>query len=278
MTRKTLYTKIQDYVTQSTWLPKINNYTPHSTWSDTRVEAIDAKIHSAQQDKYDFTATTNQYCFSKQNNTGFYYLCDESYHAVARYYSLVPHAFGVLSMMVLDVVAIIYNTPRLFYNLLTGNPTSALANLQQICFRVINFLTKPFQWAGLMLSVVLGIFYPDNRDKTYVNIERDIYLGVFSFGPFIPLDTQEDGAKEPLLSELVHQAKEISLHSCFKQYQSYKSVDRGVLARISDSLYVNRAEPCEIENKATQNTLVDKACAMKEGETIEDLQLRVLNP
>ena len=300
MAKKTWMQKIQNYITQSTWLPRISYYTPDSVWRNYRVETIDSKVHVVAKDKYDFTSKTKKYCFIKFDTTGSYYYCEEDYaqhffyanedkrliHLIPRnpngidgywiaYHSfgLVTHLFGVVGMMVLDVLAAIYTAPQLFYNLLTGNLTCALADARQVCLRTVNFLVKPLLWGGFVWSFLVGIFNTESAHKIYLGIEHDVYLGVFSLGPFTHLDVQENRENEPLL-DLVNQVDEICPYTAYtneKKFQHLRSLNVNNLKYVSDQCYLD-------EKLSTQNVIAAKAPDMKEGDTFEDSQLRVVKP
>ena len=178
---------MQRYITQPAWLPKVHDYVAKNTWRDMRVETTATKISAAGQDKYRFSKSRRLYSF-KTSSTGAYYVCSDGFNDQVRYaLGLITHLFGVVSMMVLDVLAAGYVLLQLPYNVLTGNGQGAYTNIEQGLVRLTNCLAKPLQWGELLLSIMVRIWHADSADKMYLSLERDMYLGVFNFGPLVPL-------------------------------------------------------------------------------------------
>jgi hypothetical protein len=277
--KPTLLTKSQHYITQPAWLPMMAGYVSCGSWQDMRVEATSAKVCASEQNTYQFNEKTNEYCFLKQDNTGDYYVCDESCIAGWVYpSSLVLHALGAVGVMVLDILAIVYRVLQLPYNLLTANFMGVLVNTQQVGLRVLNCAIKPLQWTGLVLSVLLGVWYPNSRDKIYASLERDMYLGVFSLGPVAPVVRQVEG-EEPSISELVDLANEIyskMFPGVFPHYRYTASMHAVGAQSMSQKLRKNIGLMSLFEDKTLRDTLSQNVLTMKEGDTLEQSQVRMI--
>ena len=274
MTRRSFFSALHQYVTQPAWLPRTIGLA--GAWGNMNVETVATKISLEDKDSYAFTKLINQYCFKKHSSGG-YYVCDQAQPNTIDYsLSLITHLFGASSMMVLDILALATNLRRLPYNVLTGDFKAAYINLEQAIIRLISCAAKPLQWGGLFLSVFVGIWHADTRDLVYVSIERDMYLDVFHFGPIVPLIRQEDGASEPLLSELVDKADEVTPSK--RRMTSYGSY--GGVSKESFSSHPNFFGPagCDQSDKGQQAAFFNALEQMGEGETLENTTVRLVTP
>lgn len=269
------FSSMQRYITQPAWLPKVHDYVAKNTWRDMRVETTATKISAAGQDKYEFTKSTSQYSF-KKNSTGAYYVYGQWYNVSLTYaLSLVTHLFGVVSMMVLDVLAAGYALLQLPYNVLTVNGQGAYTNIEQGLIRLTNCLAKPLQWGGLLLSIMVRMWHADSADKVYLSLERDMYLGVFNFGPLVPLlDKQDDGADESLLSELVSKAN--SKTPWAKYARNYMSFAEANQACITGALNIPNRDTRSSEDQNAQTALLGKLGQMEDGDTLEDTRISLV--
>jgi hypothetical protein len=270
------FSSMQRYITQSAWLPKVHDYVAKNTWRDLHVETTATKISAAGQDKYRFSKSTNYYSF-KRSSTGAYCVYTNRFNDPVRYALdlIIPHLFGVVSMMVLDVLAAGYALLQLPYNVLTVNGQGAYTNIEQGLIRLTNCLAKPLQWGGLLLSIMVRMWHADSADKMYLSLERDMYLGVFNFGPLVPLlDKQDDGADESLLSELVSKANSEAPEA----YNGRNSMHfaEANQACITKALNIPSRDTLSSEDQNAQTALLGKIGQMKDGDTLEDIRISLV--
>ena len=272
MTSTLFFSSMQRYITQPAWLPKVHDYVAKNTWRDMRVETTATKISAAGQDKYQFSKSTREYSF-KRSSTGAYCVYTNRFNDPVRYALdlIIPHLFGVVSMMVLDVLAAGYALLQLPYNVLTVNGQGAYTNIEQGLIRLTNCLAKPLQWGGLLLSIMVRIWHADSADKMYLSLERDMYLGVFNFGPLVPLlDKQDDCADESLLSELVSKAP-LANYGGNSMY--FAEADQ---ACITAALNIPGRDTLSSEDQNAQTALLGKLGQMKDGDTLEDTRISLV--
>ena len=84
-----------------------------------------------------------------------------------------------------------------------------------------------------------------------------------------------------LLLDLVNQVDEICPYTAYtneKKFQHLRSLNVNNLKYVSDQCYLDEKLSSETLNKARQNVIAAKAPDMKEGDTFEDSQLRVVKP
>ncbi len=275
MTSTLFFSTIQRYITQPAWLPKVHDYVTMNIWRDMRVEKTATKIYAAGQDEYVFTKSISQYSF-KKNSAGAYYVYGQWYYNSLTYARcLIVHLFCAASMMVLDVFAAGYAVLQLPFNLLTGNMKRVYKNIEQGLIRFANCLAKPVQWGGLLLSVMVRIWHADSGDKVYLSLERDMYLGVLNFGPLVPLlDKQEEGADEPLLSELVSNADVVTPWA--KRGGDNMNFEKANQACITRVLNSADHDTTSAEDQNAPTALIGKLGLMVEGETLEATMVRLV--
>lgn len=217
--KKTVLSKLVDHITGHAVLPRVQDYTI-GTWKDGTVEEKKTQIRSKSGSTYDYSEEVNRYAFVQEERTGVQYLYNQAYwQKPLHQFGTVGHIFGVIAMMLVDILAVGYSAVKTGYSLLTGNVSGMLTNVQQIAIRLINCAIKPLQWGGLLLCNLLGVMGGGySFSKLYASIERDIYLEeepVFA-QLLIPVATELQGRKNyPVRVQdnkyIIVKAQEISL-------------------------------------------------------------------
>ncbi len=218
--KKTVLSKLVDHITGPAVLPRVQDYTI-GTWKDGTVEVKKTQIRAKSGSKYDYREEVKKYSFVQEERTGVQYLYNQAYwQKPLHQFGIVGHIFGVIAMMLVDILAACYSAIKTGYSLLTGNLSGMLTNVQQIAIRLINCAIKPLQWGGLLLCNLLGVIGGGySFSKLYASIERDIYLEeepVFA-QLLIPVATEVQGRKNYPVhvqdnKDIIRRAQEISLY------------------------------------------------------------------